>query len=190
MTAADILGQAIFFSTTITATWLLVRQAVKRNGGPTNGWLSIVRVWESIAILFGRPRPVVEGNEKLTLDEMGMTLWEASDAHYDADALNRIRKSHQLEHKLWLNFAGENHWTDEERQLVGLPKVRKLYVGDPVSIRNWNGDVIRTDPDDEVFEVEDLEDEATICSTHPKNQVCYYCDNKLPPLKRQKRRRK
>jgi hypothetical protein len=170
----------------------------------------LTRVWESIAIVFGATPPAPPAIEaKLTLDEMGMTLWEASDAHYDAAQLNRIRASHQLEHKQWLNFAGEHHWTDEERKLVGLPKARRLTVdrvtSDTILFRNWQGDVIRANDnyieyltdEEEAFQIEDAEDEATICQDHKKSETCYYCDKlgpysqsgPMPKMKRQRRRR-
>ena len=153
------ISDAIILTVMISSMLAPVVLAFVRFGGPTEGFKHtgsfFTRVFESIAILFGGEppkRPAIEA--KLTLDEMGMTLWEASDAHYDVKALNRIKQSHQLEHKLWLNFAGEGHWANnEERELVGLPKKRTaeenarlgLVTADHiVTVQNWGGDVIRT----------------------------------------------
>lgn len=190
MNLSEIIAGIIFMIPLVWTIRFAIRVAVKQNGGPTPEYLRLVRVWESIAIVFGRPRPVVPDNTKMTLDELGMTLWEASDAHYDKKQLDRIRESHKLEHRLWLNFAGNDHWDDEQRELVGLPrkltpaKKRELGTAEQIVIRDWDGRVIRKsiDPWDE-------DDDRTIaeynCDRHPKTQSCYYCEK--PELKRQRR---
>lgn len=155
-------------------------------------------------VRFGKSKPILDRNKveaKLTLDEMGITLWEASDAHYDAKALKKIRDSHQLEHRLWLNFAGEGHWTDEERKLVGLPKAMRVepMTADRIEVRNWEGDVVRSsgmtldqaeriaarakqinaDLDD-TFDIWDEDADETLlardCKNHDRTELCYYCD--------------
>jgi hypothetical protein len=214
----------ILFIGLMTPCVLGIMLGLKQNGGPTESFIKLsdffTRVFESIAILFGAPRPVVP--KVLTLDDKGMTLWEASEAHYDVKALNRIKQSHQLEHKLWLNFAGEGHWsTNEERELVGLPKKRTpeenmrlgLITADRIEIRNWQGDVVRSggmtpeqaeriveranqinadlDDTEDIWD-EDADETLLIqqCKNHSRTETCYYCDNNTHRYPKRQRRRK
>jgi hypothetical protein len=110
--------------------------------------------------------PHIEPPVRQTLDEMGMTLEDASEEYYDAEQLERIRKAHRQVHVNWLKVAGPV-WTDDERKFLGLPKTRYAtyrdkIMGDGETIRDYQGNVLR--------------DFRSKKCQHKVNEVCYRCD--------------
>lgn len=166
MTFAEI---AMWVSLLTPASFMLMVLLSKSE--PTMGRLftalanMLTRVWESIMILAGKQPAVVEGNQKLTLDEMGITLEEASDAHYDEAPLKRIQALHSNEHSRWQ--------TQFDRLL-------------PPADLDDTEDIWDEDADETLLMIE--------CKNHSKTETCYYCDGdpvtgrKYRP-KRQRRKR-
>lgn len=103
---------------------------------------------------FVRPhtkKPKVEANQKLTLDEMGITLEQHAQQYIDKGPLHKLKQLHRNEHRVWTNAF--NRLTDQDDRVLPV-----LDAEDVVTIRDYNGNPVRC--------------------THPRTQVCYNCDDK------------
>lgn len=154
------------------------------------GVFILVMLLTSWACYFAVPtmrRWRTEKELKPTLDDLGMTLEQASDKHYDGTHLEKIRAIHSQEHVEWqraYSMITTEKWL-KERFDHGTRR-------EP--IRTWSGQALTFD-DDEVVEYEDdEEDNFTITHhggmTHTYGEVCYKCDNGFPEPKQYKKRQR